>query len=314
MEPDASGYRAGRLMLITVVGAGVSGLTTALALQERGHRVQVVAAATGEATTSAAAGAVWYPFRADPPDRVVGWAMRAKEWLTELSQTTPEAGVDVLTVFEAVDSDELPWWAGCAADLELVRFDETTSAWKFSAPRVEPKIHLAWLESQLKWPIDRRRVASLDAEPGDIVVNCTGLAARVLTGDRELQGLFGQTVIVEPGAIDLSVVTLDERDHGEMSYAIPRRDTVLLGGCANPVEDDFSLEPAPELTSEILARAEARGHRPGAVVGVRCGLRPYRTTVRLERDGRLIHNYGHGGAGYTLARGCAEEVAELLDS
>ncbi|WP_343394071.1 FAD-dependent oxidoreductase [Candidatus Amarobacter glycogenicus] len=40
-------------------------------------------------------------------------------------------------------------------------------------------------------------------------------------------------------------------------------------------------------------------------------MRPYRTTVRLERDGRIIHNYGHGGAGFTLARGCAEEVAAL---
>jgi D-amino-acid oxidase len=39
--------------------------------------------------------------------------------------------------------------------------------------------------------------------------------------------------------------------------------------------------------------------------------------VRLERDrlrdGRIaIHNYGHGGAGFTLCRGCAEDVAKLV--
>ena len=45
----------------------------------------------------------------------------------------------------------------------------------------------------------------------------------------------------------------------------------------------------------------------------RAGLRPYRPSVRLEREGRLIHNYGHGGAGYTLAYGCAEDVAALLE-
>ncbi|MEO8538904.1 MAG: FAD-dependent oxidoreductase, partial [bacterium] len=290
-------------------------MTTAVVLQERGHRVQVVAAATGDGTTSAAAGAVWYPFRADPPERVIGWAMRSKDWLTGLADSTPEAGVDLVTTFEIVASTERPWWAACAPDLELVARhlpDGSPYAWQFLAPRIEPALHLAWLESQLRWPIERRRVVSLDAEPGDVVVNCTGLAARVLTGDRELQGLFGQTVVVRPGAIDIDTVVVDEREHERMFYSIPRRDTVVLGGCADAVNDDYSLEPDADFTAEILERARLRGFEPGVVVRAKCGLRPYRTTVRLERDDRIIHNYGHGGAGYTLARGCAEEVAELV--
>src|SRR6266511_2448119 len=40
---------------ITVVGAGVVGLTTALVLEKQGHEVRVVASALGEATTSAVA-------------------------------------------------------------------------------------------------------------------------------------------------------------------------------------------------------------------------------------------------------------------
>lgn len=304
-------------MLITLVGAGVSGLTTAILLQEHGHRVQVVAAAKGEGTTSSAAGAVWYPFRADPPERVTAWGLRAKEWLTELARTTPEAGVDLLTMYEIVDDDAPPWWAACAPDLELVREGipyPAAMAWRFQAPRVEPALHLAWLESQLRWPIEMRRVVSLDAEPGDLVVNCTGLGARALTGDSQLQALFGQTVVVEPGGIDLATDVVDERDHARMLYVIPRRGSVVIGGCSVPVADDHALEPNPAFESEMLQRAKTAGFAPGRVLRSKCGLRPYRTTVRLERDGRIIHNYGHGGAGFTLARGCAEEVAALAEA
>ena len=51
------------------------------------------------------------------------------------------------------------------------------------------------------------------------------------------------------------------------------------------------------------------------------GLRPGRPSVRLELQdevikGRkqnlpVIHNYGHGGAGLTLAWGCAGHVVEI---
>ena len=45
-------------------------------------------------------------------------------------------------------------------------------------------------------------------------------------------------------------------------------------------------------------------------LSVYCGLRPARSTVRVEGewvapDQLLIHNYGHGGAGITLSWGCA---------
>lgn len=60
-------------------------------------------------------------------------------------------------------------------------------------------------------------------------------------------------------------------------------------------------------------RPEIAGAR---VLAHRVGLRPARDAVRLERgtlpDGRrLVHNYGHGGAGVTVAWGCAQEAARL---
>ena len=50
-------------------------------------------------------------------------------------------------------------------------------------------------------------------------------------------------------------------------------------------------------------------------VSVTVGLRPARKrNVRLEHEPRhaIFHNYGHGGSGFSLSWGCAEEIAELV--
>ena len=51
------------------------------------------------------------------------------------------------------------------------------------------------------------------------------------------------------------------------------------------------------------------------VKAVCTGLRPVRPSLRLGRDAddaRVIHNYGHGGAGFTLCHGAALAVADAL--
>ncbi len=302
-------------MRVTVVGAGVSGLTTAVVLQRAGHEVRVIAREKGVDTTSGAAGAVWYPFRCDPPDRVNRWARQTREHLVALARSTPEAGVDVLTLYECVDDDAVPWWAESVDDLKYITSGipyPSPSAWRFSAPRVEPAIHLPWLESQLSSPVERAEVASLEDVPGDLVVNCTGLGARRLCDDDDLQAIYGQTVIVEGGTLDPKTALSDERFAEAIFYAIPRRGEVVLGGCATDCGDDFELTPGEELREAILSMCREAGYQPGRVLRDKSGLRPGRKSVRVEREGRVIHNYGHGGAGYTLAWGCAQEVLALV--
>jgi D-amino-acid oxidase len=97
-----------------------------------------------------------------------------------------------------------------------------------------------------------------------------------------------------------------------MFYAIPRRAEVVLGGTAVLTDADAPPAPDPALTARFLADAARHGLAPGAVLRERVGLRPYRPEVRLERVGRAIHCYGHGGAGFTLGLGCAEDVAALV--
>jgi D-amino-acid oxidase len=305
------------LMQVTVVGAGVIGLVTALALEERGHVVRVVAATTGVATTSAIAGAVWFPYRVGPPARVSGWAARTRAWLEQLARDAPAAGVDLLVGYELADDDVRPWWA--TADLAVARAPAPVvgapPAWRFVAPRAQPSLLLPYLAARLRAHIERRAVVDLAAEPGDAVVNCAGLGARELAGDDALIPLFGQIAIAAPGGADLGVTITDDRDPEALFYIIPRRDELVLGGCSRPYPPGAAPLVEPELTARIVQRAAELGIAIGDVRGERVGLRPFRVEVRLERDAerpRVIHNYGHGGAGFTLCRGCAEEIVALV--
>ena len=305
-------------MDVTVVGAGVVGLTVAVVLEQAGHRVQVVAEARDGATTSSVAGAIWLPYRCGPVARVAAWAAATRAWLTSLAARAPEAGVDVLTAYELTAGDEPPWWCAAAGDVRRgpAPVVGASPAWIFAAPRVDPPLHLAWLAGQLARPLEERAVSSLAGEPGDAVVNCTGLGARSLCADDELEPLLGQVVVALPGELDLTSSLGDARDPDAMFYAIPRRDEVVLGGCALPWPRGAPPPPPdPAITARILAQAAALGLRPGPILRERVGLRPFRATVRLERDAarpRVVHCYGHGGAGFTLAHGCALDVAALL--
>ena len=106
-----------------------------------------------------------------------------------------------------------------------------------------------------------------------------------------------------------------------MVYIVPRGDKLVLGGLAEAGEWDTKVtlqnyRPAREMYERclefmpILKQAELDPERP-----VRVGLRPARKkNVRLEAEAgtSIIHNYGHGGSGFSLSWGCAFEVVELL--
>ena len=78
---------------VTVVGAGVVGLTCAVRLLEEGHRVDVLARDLPLETTSAVAAAIWYPYRAFPFDRVLAWSARTYEAFAGLADV---AGTGVM--------------------------------------------------------------------------------------------------------------------------------------------------------------------------------------------------------------------------
>jgi D-amino-acid oxidase len=293
-------------MKVTVVGAGVVGLTTAVCLRSLGVEADVVTRDAPEATTSAVAAALWYPYRALPAERVTAWSAATYE---ELSRLSGIAGVRMLAGTEVLDPGAPdPWWRDAVPDL-----GRTGDGLRFTAPVIDMSVHLPWLADRLRalgGRIERATVRSLDVLDADAVVNCAGLGARELAGDASLRAVRGQ--IVRVAAPDVTEWLVDQRDPERLVYVVPRESDVVLGGTAQ--EGDEDSEPDAATTEAIRERCAeiVPAVRDAPIVSVAVGLRPARPSVRLEGEGRVVHCYGHGGAGVTLAWGCAVEVAALL--
>jgi D-amino-acid oxidase len=295
-------------MRAVVVGAGVVGLTTAVCLREAGVDAHVVARELPPETTSAVAAALWYPYRALPVERVTAWSATSYAALEGLAGVA-RSGVRMRMGTELLaPGAPHPWWRDAVPDLR-----RTADGLRFAAPAVDMSIHLPWLAERLRalgGTLERATVSALDDLDADAVVNCAGLGARGLAGDDSLVAVRGQVVRVSaPGVQEW---LLDQSDPANLVYVVPRERDVVLGGTAEEGAEDRTADPAT--TAAIRARCSALlpELREAPVLDVAVGLRPARPAVRLEAEGRVVHCYGHGGAGVTLAWGCAVEVAALL--
>ncbi|MFJ5260220.1 FAD-dependent oxidoreductase [Streptomyces sp. NPDC088387] len=309
---------------VVVVGGGVIGLTTAVVLAERGGRVRLWTRDPVERTTSAVAGALWWPYRIEPADAVRGWALRSLDVYEELAERPAVTGVRMVEgVVGETDLDETRGWtAGRVPGLRASAPHEYAGQGVWARlPLVDMRAHLPWLRERLTAAggrVEERTVtAGFPEADAAVVVNCTGLAARDLVPDPRVRPVRGQAVVVEnPGIRTWLASTAPD---GTKAYFFPHPDRLVLGGTAD--DDVWDTEPDPAEAEAIVRRCAAlRPEIAGArVLEHRVGLRPARDAVRLERetlrDGRvLVHNYGHGGAGVTVAWGCAEEAAGLASA
>ncbi|MER6561995.1 FAD-dependent oxidoreductase [Streptomyces sp. NPDC001027] len=309
---------------VVVVGGGVIGLTTAVVLAERGRRVRVWTRDPVERTTSAVAGALWWPYHIEPMASARAWALRSLEVYEELAGRPEENGVRLVegAMSPADPADVERWAAGRLSVLRraTAREHPAGSALWTRLPLIDMATHLPWLRERLLragGTVEERVVSDLTAVDAPVIVNCTGLGARALVADRTVRPVRGQLVVVEnPGLRTWLVSTAPD---GATAYLFPQPGRLLLGGTAE--DGVWSLEPDPAQAEAIVRRCAAlRPEVAGArILAHRVGLRPARPAVRLERqtlpDGRaVIHDYGHGGAGVTVAWGCAEEAAALAAS
>ncbi|MET8247020.1 FAD-dependent oxidoreductase [Streptomyces sp. NPDC005202] len=303
---------------VVVVGGGVIGLTTAVVLAERGGRVRLWTREPAERTTSAVAGALWWPYRIEPESLVGDWALESLLVYEELTARPEETGVRMVEgVHGGIRLDELGPWAARVPGLRAAHAAEYTGTALWARlPLIDMSVHLPWLRERLLkagGTVEERTVTDLAEVDAPVVVNCTGLGARDLVPDPAVRPVRGQLVVVENPGITTWLTSVDHAS-ATSTYFFPQPGGLVLGGTAE--EDAWSLTPDPAVAEQIVARCAAfRPEIAGArVLEHRVGLRPARHAVRLEREalpgGRvLVHNYGHGGAGVTVAWGCARQAA-----
>ena len=318
--PGVKERRGTRPPRVLVIGAGVVGLSCAVRLAEAGYDVHVFARDLPLETTSAVAAALWYPYRAAPPERVSAWSATSYRTFLDLAESTPAAGVRIRTGRALTTvAGPPPSWADAVPNLRAVRRPPPGYAggWEFEAPVVDTSVYLPWLVERLTdlgGTLTRHAFAELP-NTAPVIVNCAGLAARKLTGDHAVIPVRGQICYLEQ--IGLSEWVVDETDPQRPLYVVPRLHDIVVGGTAE--EGDWERMPRPETTEAILTAARRLVPELAAarVLGQRVGLRPYRPSVRLEAertwDDRLVvHCYGHGGAGVTMSWGCADEVMTVV--
>jgi D-amino-acid oxidase len=310
---------------VAIVGAGVSGLTCAVFFAERGFQTAIFAGQIGQQTTSAAAAALWFPYDAEPADKVIPWALASYKVLADLIKDS-RTGVSMIELRQYSRAGEIsiPDWAHPFVMSSGVQTALTVSGSVFSSgfslnvPFMDTTIYLDYLADRFQKAggainegVHFEKLEDVDPKFG-VIINCAGIGARDLVHDVDLEPHRGQVAIV-PKIDNLNCAIVC--DDAPLMYVIPRKNDCVFGG-TNEVSDNLDVDPTS--TSRIVAECSRvlKIEKP-RVLTERVGLRPFRKSgVRLEkgklRDGRdVIHNYGHGGSGFTLSWGCAGNVFEI---
>lgn len=223
-------------MRITVIGAGVTGLSCALELAGAGHEVTVVADHGPGDTVSARAGALWFPYDVtveNAPDLEKRSLIRFVELAGQAEAAQSEGADDVTDdiapvemrrgfLRERLDPPDRSW---VPTVTEVLGEDAVTEVEREGAQGtergVETTLPLIMTPTYLAWLMDSCRIAgvafrwktveSLDllvkgaynTAPPEAVIICGGLrGGELLGGDDEVTPVRGQVIVFANGSDD----------------------------------------------------------------------------------------------------------------
>lgn len=312
---------------VTVLGAGVIGLSVAHELAAAGHTVRIVAARDAAASVSGVAAAIWFPHDVAHSATVLDSAAHTYRRLEDLAGD-PRTGVHMRagTVLARRPDPDLSWTRAVphtepAGPGPLTARATGATGVRCTVPLVETGTYLAWLRETVLAAGVRFRTAEVTSlagllrdEPCDALVVAAGLRSAALLDDGECFPIRGQVVrLANPGLTEW--FTDDDNPEG-LTYVVPRQHDVVCGGTGEIGSWNERVDPETEaaILRRVVALVPELAGQP--VLSRAAGLRPGRSGVRLEAvpgfDRPVFACYGHGGAGVTLSWGDAARVAALI--
>ena len=320
---------------IAILGAGVIGLSTALALQRRGHGVCVFDAREAGRGSSWAGAGILYPLLPwDYDDTVNDWCARGialqADWLAALRESTgidPEYRVTGMRVPGGTTAEALTWLRKHGQAFECEGADlHLPDVAQVRNPRLVDALLAACRLAGIGVRSGLASLAPLVEAGGargvcwaggewraDAVVVCAGAWSGQLQGiGAAVFPVRGQMLALHAPEVPAAIVYEGGR------YLVPRKDGVVLLGSTLEYTG-FDAATTPEAAADLLAWAEPIHPALTADRVIRhwAGLRP---GSRLNHPLVGPHpsipglwlNTGHFRYGLTMAPACAEALAQRM--
>jgi glycine/D-amino acid oxidase-like deaminating enzyme len=371
---------------ILVIGGGVTGLTTAWLLLDKGFRVTIISKDwaswnQNQRLTSQIAGALWElpPAGCGPQavqahlGRVQGWALESYEIYRELTANPTLAkafGVRMApcTSFHLnrIEDDRIKAekmklvtganFPGFRHSLDLIEkygvnqqaHGGLLDAYEHQAPIIDTDVAMAFLMTLVQ-----RKGAKLCTQTvhgdlhdqenrllrtyhADAIINATGLGGCETAKDPTVYPMRGALLRVINDGRDfpkvMNAMLISTESSGEhfadVAFIVPRNDNILLLGSLTQRDRpllDLTVD-SPEV-QDMRRRCEhllpaLKYARLDPDYPIAQGLRPLReASVRVELEtrtrggerSRIVHSFGHGGAGWSLAFGTARKCLRLVE-